>query len=197
MIKENFTDKLKIWLDTPDEKKDWAKGALMLLQITGNQIMYRNISVNPKGKAQFIKGKLQAHLNFRLAKITHQQVEEMQKKVEVIVKETVKPDKEFEDFKAGKRSDHDKLPEEIQALYVENLDIVHRMRETHMQLRNLSKQKLTCPDSERFPFLKDLINMDKKLHENWDRYDHYVVERPQQEAEGTPKTTKRSRKRKD
>ena len=173
---QKFTDKLQQWLVTPDEEKDWDAGALMLLQLSSNKIMYRNISINPRGKAEFIKGKLQQYLNFRLAALTHEQVKEMEVKVEEIVKETIKPEPDFSEFKAGKRVDHDHLPEEIQALYVENLDIVRRMRELHLQLRKLSTANVTCPDSERYPFLKELIALDKQLHENWDRYDHCIAE---------------------
>lgn len=199
-----FTEKLQAWLNTPDKEKDYAEGALLLLQLSGNQIMYRNISVNPRGKAEFITGKLQQYLKFRLQQLTHKEVVEMQKKVEVIVKETVKPDEEFADFKAGKRADHDQLPEEVQALYRENLDIVHRMREVHLQLRKLSLENATCPDSERYPFLKELIALDKKLHENWDTYDHFVVGQDQGQKKelekkqekkpkaAAPKTTKKT-----
>lgn len=199
-----FTEKLQAWLNTPDNKKDYAEGAILLLQLSGNQIMYRNISVNPRGKAEFITGKLQQYLKFRLQQLTHKEVVEMQKKVEVIVKETVKPDEEFADFKAGKRADHDQLPEEVQALYAENLDIVHRMREVHLQLRKLSLENATCPDSERYPFLKELIALDKKLHENWDTYDHFVVGQEQEKEKeqekkqeekpkaAAPKTTKKT-----
>ena len=169
----NFTQKLQSWLNTPDSEKDYAEGALMLLQLTNNQIMYRNISVNPKGKAEFITGKLQKYLSFRLAQLTHEQVKEMETKVQTIVEETIKPKPDFADFKAGKRPDHDALPDEIQALYVENLDIVHRMRELHLQLRQLSAVNTSCPDSERYPFLKELIALDKTLHQNWDIYDHF------------------------
>ena len=173
-----FTEKLQQWMNTPDEQKDWDEGAIMLLQLSGNKIMYANISHNPKGKAEFIKGKLQQYLNFRLQDLTKQQVKEMQQKVEVIVKDTIKPDGDFADFKAGKRSDHDLLPDEIKALYAENLDIVHRMRELHLKLRTLSLENATCPDSERYPFLKEIIALDKRLHENWDAYDHFVVGNP-------------------
>ncbi len=173
-LDQKFTEKLQTWLNTPDDEKDYAEGAMMLLQLTGNQIMYRNISFNPKGKAEFIIGKLQQYLKFRLAELTHEQVKQMQKKVDEIAKVTIKTDGDFADFKAGKRADHDKLPEEIQALYVENLDIIHKMRELHLQLRKLSTANTTCPDSERYPFLKELISLDKRLHENWDTYDHYV-----------------------
>ena len=180
-----FTSKLQAWVNTPDSQKDWEEGAVLLLQLSGNKIMYRNISVNPKGKAEFIKGQLQKYLNFRLQKLTHDQVCDMQAKVNAIVEKVIKPaavsdssasgkSAEFADFKAGKRADHDDLPAEIQALYVENLDLVHRMRELHLKLRTLSLDNATCPDSERYPFLQEIIRLDKKLHENWYTYDHFI-----------------------
>lgn len=195
-----FTSKLQDWLNTPDPQKDWDEGAVLLLQLSGNRIMYHNISINPRGKAEFIKGQLQRYLNFRLQKLTREQVCQMQSEVDEIVKKVIKPDvvssspmspstpmspisssaksEEFADFKAGKRPDHDNLPEEIQALYVENLDIVHRMRELHLKLRSLSLDNATCPDSERYPFLKEIIALDKKRVENWDIYDHYIPGTP-------------------
>ena len=78
------------------------------------------------------------------------------------------------EFKTGKRADHDELPDEVQALYVENLSIVQKMRELHLKLRSLSLDNAPCPDSERYPFLKELITLDKKLHSNWEIYDHYT-----------------------
>ena len=184
-----FTAKLQEWMDTPDEQKDWAAGAVLLLQLTGNQIMFRNISMNPKGKAEFIKGQLKKYLNFRLQQLTHEEVERMQDKVNEIEAKVIKPAEksEFADFKAGKRADHDTLPDEIKVLYAENLDIVHRMRELHLKLRSLSLENATCPDSERYPFLKEIIALDKKLHENWDAYDHFVADgntSPTDEPEG-------------
>ena len=172
-----FTETLQNWMNTPDAQKDWGEGALLLLQLTGNRIMYNNISVNPKGKAEFIKGQLQKFLNFRLADLTHAEVESMQAQVDEIVKKVVKPaeNSEFVEFKAGKRSDHDDLPDEIKALYAENLDIVHKMRELHLRLRTISTETSTCPDSDRYPFLKELIALDKTLRSNWETYDHYTV----------------------
>ena len=106
----------------------------------------------------------------------------MQKQVDEIVKshtEFKNPETNpATEFKAGKRADHDSLPDEIKALYVENLDIVHRMRELHLKLRTLSSEKSPCPDSDRYPFLKELISLDKHLHANWDTYDHYVAQPP-------------------
>lgn len=194
---KTFTDKLQTWLSLPREDRDWDEGALMLLQLTGNKIMYRNLSVNPEGKANFIEGKLQQYLEFRLAELTHEQVKEMQHAVEEIVKEHIEfksDDNEAKNFKAGKRADHDTLPEEIQALYVENLDIVHRMRELHLKLRTMSTTDSTCADSDRYPFLKEFIKLDKKLHDNWNVYDHFVTKaetaESAEEAEAKPKAKK-------
>ena len=171
-----FTQQIQDWINTTAEQRDYAKGALLLLQLTGNQIMYRNLMANPKRNAQFIEYQLQKRLNFRLQKLTHQQVEEMQRQVDVIVKKrlSLKEDNPAADFRKGKRADHDELPDEIQALYVENLGIVQKMRELHLKLRSLSLENAPCPDSERYPFLKELIALDKRLHSNWESYDHYT-----------------------
>lgn len=175
---KNFTEQLQAWLALPREERDWDAGALMLLQLSGNKIMYHNISVNPIGKAEFIEGKLQQYLDFRLAELTHEQVKEMQQQVADIVKQRTEfksEDNEAKSFKAGKRADHDTLPDEIKALYVENLDIVHRMRELHLKLRTMSTSDSACADSDRYPFLKEFIKLDKKLHDNWNVYDHFVT----------------------
>ena len=90
----------------------------------------------------------------------------------------------------GKREDHDALPDEVKAKYVENLSLLQRMRELHLRLRSLSLENSTCPDSERYPFLKELIALDKKLHANWEAYDHYVASAPK----ATPKAATRKKK---
>ncbi len=167
-----FTQQIQDWLNTPAEQRDNAQGALLLLRLTGNQIQYRNLMANPKRNAQFIEYQLQKRLNFRLQKLTHEQVEEMQQQVDAIAKK-LSPNT-GESFKQGKRDDHDRLPDEIQALYVENLGIVQKMRELHLKLRSLSLENAPCPDSERYPFLKELIALDKRLHSNWETYDHYT-----------------------
>ena len=175
---KQYTEKLQAWLNQPREERDWDAGALMLLQLSGNRIMYRNISVNPIGKAEFIEGKLQQYLDFRLAEMTHEQVKDMEQSVDEIVKshtEFQSEDNEAKSFKAGKRADHDSLPDEIKALYVENLDLVHRMRELHLKLRTMSTSDSACADSDRYPFLKEFIKLDKKLHDNWNVYDHFVT----------------------
>ena len=194
-LDNKFTELIQKWLETPTDERDYSVGALYLLKLSGNQIMYRNIMANPTSKAEFIEYNIRKYYNFRMQALTHYQVEEMQKQVDVIAQEHFSLEKEnpAKDFKKGKREDHDSLPDEIQALYVENLSIVQRMREVHLKLRSLSADNATCPDSERYPFLKELIELDKRLHSNWEQYDHFVgtqSEYPKEEKK-TAKTTKK------
>ena len=194
-LDNKFTELIQKWLETPTDERDYSVGALYLLKLSGNQIMYRNIMANPTSKAEFIEYNIRKYYNFRVQALTHYQVEEMQKQVDVIAQEhfSLEEENPAKDFKKGKREDHDSLPDEIQALYVENLSIVQRMREVHLKLRSLSADNATCPDSERYPFLKELIELDKRLHSNWEQYDHFVgtqSDYPKEEKK-TAKTTKK------
>lgn len=192
-----FTEKIRTWLETPSDERDLAQGALYLLQLSGNKIMYQNVSRNLMRNADIIDYQLRKYLNFRIRELTHEQVEDMQKQVDQIVIKhfshedsansgAAKKDEELKsstsstspksnEFKKGKREDHDSLPLEIQSCYVENLSIMQKMREVHLKLRTLSTENATCPDSERYPFLKELIKLDKQYHHNWDVYDHFVI----------------------
>ena len=199
-LDNKFTELIQKWLETPTDERDYTVGALYLLKLSGNQIMYRNIMANPTSKAEFIEYNIRKYYNFRVQALTHYQVEEMQKQVDVIAQEhfSLEEENPAKDFKKGKREDHNSLPDEIQALYVENLSIVQRMREVHLKLRSLSADNATCPDSERYPFLKELIELDKRLHSNWEQYDHFVgtqSDYPKDEKKTTKTTKKKATKK--
>lgn len=155
----------------------------MFLQLTGRVVMYKNLlAVRDMPR---LETELQAKYDFRVRGLTHDQVTEMSAHVEKIAESLeLSDDREVEscslnsrpsslDFKRGKRPDHDTLPPEIQSLYVENLSVLRRMREVHLRLRSLSLVDHPCPDSERYPFLKELIGLDKKYRGNWKAYDEY------------------------
>lgn len=198
MKNSELIPKVKEWLDANPDERDLASGALLVLQLTNNRIMYQNFMRRPKQYASRIEYELKKKYQFYLQQLTHEQVMEMGKQVEVISKEHNLPN-EHEEFKKGKRADHDALPVEIQALYAQNLSIMQQMRRLHMQLQLLSVENSTCPDSERYPFLKELIELDKQYHANWEQYDHYkvgdIVPQPtkaehveEQPADKTPET---------
>lgn len=174
-----FTEQIKQWLETPETERDYNVGALYLLKLSGNQIMYKNLISQIDRRHDVVDYQLQKYYNFRVQALTHAQVEEMAAQVETIVAEHIPlAATADEQPQKGKRADHDSLPDEIKAKYVENLSLLQRMRELHLRLRSLSLENATCPDSERYPFLKELISLDKKLHANWEAYDHYVAPGP-------------------
>ena len=124
-----FTELIKQWLETPSNQRDYSVGALYLLKLSGNQIMYRNIIAQLNRRHDFVDYQIQKYYNFRVQALTHAQVEEMQQKVDVIVAEHISLAANADEHKTGKRIDHDSLPDEIKAKYVENLSILQRMRE--------------------------------------------------------------------
>ena len=193
-MNHKFTEQIKQWLETPESERDYTVGALYLLKLSGNQIMYKNIIAQIDRRHDFVEYQLQKYYNFRVQALTHAQVEEMASQVATIADEHHLTDDAStvpEDERSlGKREDHDALPDEIKAKYVENLSLLQRMRELHLRLRSLSLENSTCPDSERYPFLKELIALDKKLHANWEAYDHYVASAPK----ATPKAATRKKK---
>ncbi len=195
MMDNKFTELIRQWLETPAGQRDYAVGALYLLKLSGNQILYRNIVAAPAQKAEFIDYQLQKYYNFRVQSLTHAQVEEMQAQVDRIAEANSLIDGSTNDSQSttavqprGKRADHDSLPDEVKAKYVENLSLLQRMRELHLRLRSLSLEDAVCPDSERYPFLKELIALDKKMHKNWDEYDHFVIGTSEEER-GTSKSS--------
>ena len=190
-----FTELIKQWLETPSNQRDYSVGALYLLKLSGNQIMYRNIVAQLDRRHDFVDYQIQKYYNFRVQALTHAQVEEMQQQVDVIVAEHISLAANADEHKTGKRDDHDSLPDEIKAKYVENLSILQRMRELHLKLRSLSLDTAPCPDSERYPFLKELIELDKKMHANWEEYDHYVIGTSEEER-GTSKPKARTAQKK-
>lgn len=177
-----FTQQIGKWLETPEAERDYTVGALYLLKLSGNQIMYKNIIAQIDRRHDVVEYQLQKYYNFRVQALTHAQVEEMSAQVDAIAEEheltAPQPSDAAEPKALGKREDHDLLPDNIKAKFVENLSILQRMRELHLRLRSLSLDNAPCPDSERYPFLKELIALDKKLHANWEAYDHYVADAP-------------------
>ena len=196
MMDNKFTELIKQWLETPSNQRDYSVGALYLLKLSGNQIMYRNIVAQLDRRHDFVDYQIQKYYNFRVQALTHAQVEEMQQQVDVIVAEHISLAANADEHKTGKRDDHDSLPDEIKAKYVENLSILQRMRELHLKLRSLSLDTAPCPDSERYPFLKELIDLDKKMHANWEEYDHFVLGTSEGERGTRKPQTRTAQKRK-
>lgn len=190
-MNQELTPEIKAWLDTDPASRDLMAGATLLLRITKNQILYTNIIRNLSGKADLIEYHLQKAYNLRVQEVTKVQVKEMLVAVDKIDKRcglsTVQESTTtHSEFQRGKRSDHDSLPQEIQKLYEDNALIMKRMRDCHAKLRLINSDNSSCPDSDRYPYAKEIIELDTKYRSNWNIYDHYITgTHPDTTAEAT------------
>lgn len=182
MIELELTPEIKKWLETEPSKRNLQQGADLLLRITRNRIMYANLTRNITRHAGTIEYHLNKIYKARLADITHVQVQSMMMRVDAIAQArglaSPEGSSKKTDLQRGKRADHDELPPEIQQLYVDNADIMRKMRECHLRLRLITPENSTCPDSDRYPWAKEIIALDTLYRENWNRYDHYVKGTP-------------------
>lgn len=182
MIDLELTPKIKEWLETEPSQRNLREGADLLLRITRNKILYANITRNIARHADTIEYNLRKIYKGRLAEITHAQVRSMMADVESIAQARGLANPEGSsrrtELQRGKRADHDGLPDEIKQLYVDNADILRKMRECHVRLRMITPENSTCPDSDRYPWAKEIIALDTLYRENWNRYDHYVKGTP-------------------
>lgn len=174
MINLELTPKIQEWLNTDADKRDVKAGAELLLRINRNRVLYNNIIRNPAKYAKTLEYQLQKILKSRLVDITHKEVAAMMTKVDAIADRYALRESKRSEFQRGKRADHDELPDEIRQLYVDNADIMRRMRDTHTRLRMISSLNSSCPDSDRFPLAKALIEYDVQYRNNWNVYDHYI-----------------------
>ncbi len=174
-MESEFVKKVNEWLDTPVDQRDYEAGALLMLQANRNRIMYNNMRRRPDYYATHIEYQLKKYVEQRSVTVTHQAVVTMEKQADVIMENaspsTTTPKQS--DYRRGKRLDHDSLPAEIQQLYTDNLTILQRMRECHLQVRQCSGPNQACVDNDKYPFLKELIALDKKRLANWKAYDSY------------------------
>lgn len=167
---KNLTDEIKKLLDLPKEDVDIEKAALLLLKINRNKIMYHNlVRRNAVDKALY---ELRKHYDSRLRTHIIKEAPEMETKVAEVIENTpeIKSDEEIDEkVTKGKRDDHEELPDEVKALYLENFNILRRMRKLHEQLK-LMVDNSPC---DRFPYLSELLAFDTKLRKNWELYDSY------------------------
>lgn len=149
-----FTEKLKKWFDCEHTDANIRDGALLLLQMNNNRHLYQLINFDPQGKLELLKYELQKHLNYRIEGMTIDDVRNYDKAVtpvlQTAVDKTSEADKiakqlaphlpvvESENLDSivpsaivakGKRSDHDQLPENIQAIWDNNCALWKKIKE--------------------------------------------------------------------
>lgn len=176
---DKFTEKIKAYLDTPSAQRDIPAGALLLLQINKNRILYNNVIRRPEKFADRVANELKKHLNYRLEGITRKQVTELSAKLMPAIPKlleempVISTDEELPEGKIakGKRADHDQLPEDIQALWTESAELWFRIKYQYETVKAMADK----PACERYEALHILDMLDQKYRKNMEIYDHATI----------------------
>ena len=188
-IDNKFTERIQAWLSSEDHKSNDAilEGAMILLKLNGNQILYNNIVKNPERPMwpEKLEYELKKFLKIRLDGYTRREVVQIEAKVmsEAAIILTGKKDAAaaqsavdagniLEEPTKGRRGDHDSLPAEIQQLFDGNRSRYQKIRELHTQLRAMNNLQ-PC---DRYEFLKQLEELEKDYRLNMQKYDEYKAE---------------------
>ena len=167
---------IQVWLGKSEinlaSNISFEAGARLLLRCNSNRYMYNSLIKSwrmPSSKRTLVV-ELQKHLKIQLSGVTLAQIQEMQPKVDAIGEEVAKDEKSPR-FR-GKRPDHEALPSNIQAIYKEVDNIRLKMRSLHERLKAMRN----APPCDRHEYTLQLIDLDKRYHEQWERYDHWKPE---------------------
>ncbi len=181
MVDNNFTIKMKRWLEAGNhtEREDIMDGAMMLLKLNRNQMLFNTISRRPEKYVAKIEYELKKFLPIRLAQLTMADVKILDDQVTPFTKEAIEAepaenetkDDETIDLPArsGKREDHDTLPDDIKGIWPKNAERWKKIKATYNTLLTLTEP---CDRYEYLTILKELW-YDYKA--DFERYDSYVV----------------------
>ena len=164
-----FTEKIRTWLNTPVNERSIEEGATMFLQLNRNRILHQNIIRRGAKMMPKLEYELKKHLRIRDDGKTLHEVVTMEKVMMPAVEQLLtKPEAEH----AGKRADHDELPEEVQQLWDGNFERYTKIKALFEELKAMEKMQ-PC---DRYEKLKLLDEAEKAYREALSAYDSYVKE---------------------
>ena len=185
---QTLTDKIVSWLNAPahTEDADIMEGALMLLQLNRNRMLYNTISTNPKRFLKTVEYELKKFLPLRMKGKTCQDVRReadeflselrengIDKELSEGQEETTGTDETDETVahvRNGKREDHDQLPQNIRDIWEANAESWKRIKEMYN----------TCLSIENPCDLEEILKVLKETYyaykADYARYDSFTLE---------------------
>lgn len=171
-----LTSQISDWLNASPKQRSLEDGALLLLRLNANRIMYQHILRNRL--AEKLEYELQKHLNIRLHGLTRTEVAKVEKQVMPRLKKELANGEEYR----GRRADHDSLPDKVKALYERNGT---RWRQMHRLFETLKTMRDAQP-CDRHELVHQLVQLDDAYRADWEKYDHWTPEDEEPEAEPEP-----------
>lgn len=179
-----LTEAMKAWLSSDhSDEKNIIHGAEMLLSANRNQGLFIRITRNPEKFLSKLEYEIRKQLNIRNEVDGMDQVEKLEKEILPDMQAAVeaaasKPDAipaiHVEDGNGfivarGMRPDHDRLPENIKALWEGNAERWNKMKAIFELLKTLDQP---C---DRFEYVKQLKEAWYKYRQDMNTYDDYVL----------------------
>ena len=171
-----LTSQISDWLNASPKQRSLEDGALLLLRLNANRIMYQMILRNRL--AEKLEYELQKHLNIRLHGLTRAEVAKVEKQVMPRLKKELANGEEYR----GRRADHDSLPDKVKALYERNGT---RWRQMHRLFETLKTMRDAQP-CDRHELVHQLVQLDDAYRTDWEKYDHWTPEDEEPESEPEP-----------
>lgn len=172
---------MQAYLDAKPEDRNVIDGATMLLALNRNRIFFQNVVRKPEKFADKVEYELKKHLAIRLDRKTIADVAAMNKVVIPAAQATIVEGAPVistdNDLPAegtvvrGKRTDHEQLPDEIKALWDECMPLWFKIKELFELLKGMENS----PVCDRFEYLQQLDECDKRYRANMQVYDAYVA----------------------
>ncbi|WP_314381132.1 hypothetical protein [Segatella buccae] len=209
-VDPKFTKKIQDWLNAEPKANDaCVEGAELLRRIAPtNRIYMRFFSIaltNPSSILPKVEYELKKHLAYRLDGLTLEQVNQLDATVipeaEAILGEGCPAEDSEADMtgggdesetvrQRGRRDDHEQLPDEIKALWVDCASLYKQIKEVFEELKSMED----LPSCDRYDKLQVLASMDKRYFRQMQQYDEYVIEPSGNEAVTLPLSTADSAK---
>lgn len=182
-----LTEKIQVYLQTEPAKRNVVEGATLLLSLNRNRILFQNVVKRPEKFADKVEYELKKHLQIRLDDKTMSEVAAMDATVVPFAENTlnkrlmlasdkaddidVPEELEVAIRHAGKRDDHDELPDEIKNIWEQSANLWFKIKETYETLKTMDN----APLCDRYEYLKILDEADKQYRKNMAWYDGYVL----------------------
>lgn len=185
---KTLTDKIVAWLNAPahTEDADIMEGALMLLQLNRNRMLYMTISTNPKRFLKTVEYELKKFLPLRmkgktcqdvrreadefLSELRENGIDKEQSEGQEETSETDDTDNIVAPVRNGKREDHNQLPQNIRDIWEANAERWKRIKEMYNACLSIENP---CDLEENLKVLKETYYAYKA---DYARYDSFTFE---------------------
>lgn len=192
---KKLTEQMRRFLAREDEgTAEWGREAAdFVLRLTGDRFLAAKTERQPRLMARKAKAVISSRLMVRLDGVTREEVRQMEETTRKAAAKSVEDTPPAHWDGTGKRKDHDRLPQKVQALYERGGELYRKMK---AEFETLKTMEAAAP-CDRYEHLKILAALDDEYRKGWELYDHYEPEfakMADEAPQATPKEVQAARK---